>query len=112
MPEQTTQIAKFLAPLCAFAGAVIMLVFRREMQMSRVFVAIVGGPLFAGLLAPSIDAYLRTTYKWLPDGFSVQGAIGCLIGMLALYMVSAVDKFGQRAEETPINLPKGERNGN
>lgn len=103
MPENTIlNNSKLFAPLCAFAGAVLMLLWRKEMQPRKMLVAVASGPLFAWLLTPSVVSWLASLWPWLPRDVSVNGAIGCLIGLLAINIVAVVAHFGDRAEAVDV----------
>jgi len=108
MPDNTITASKLLAPLCAFAGAVLMLLWRREMDPRKMLLAVASGPLFAWLLTPSVSAWLMSLWAWLPRDGSVDGAVGCLIGLLAINMIALVANVGTRAETIDVTgLTKG-----
>lgn len=108
MPDNTMAASKLLAPLCAFAGAVLMLLWRREMEPRKMVLAVASGPLFAWLLTPSVSAWLLSLWSWLPRDGSVDGAVGCLIGLLAINMIALIANVGSRAESVDvIGLAKG-----
>lgn len=108
MHEKTAFVSGFFAPAMAFAGAVLMLLFKRELEPRRMMIAIIAGPIFAALLTPSAVAWLQSIAAWLPSDGTVHGAVGCLIGMLAINMVAVVANLGVRAETAaPDMLSKG-----
>lgn len=112
MPEKLEAVSSFLAPLFALAGATVMLLFRREIDRRRMVLAVVAGPLFAGLLTPTVIAWLQSLFIWLPGDGSVTAAIGCLIGMLAINMIAVVANVGARAEAVAPDavFSKGDKN--
>ena len=97
MPEKYA-VNELLAPLFALAGAVVMLVFKRELELSRMLLALIAGPLFAWLLTPSLIAWVSAKADWLPRDGSVEGSIGCLVGLLAINIIAIVASAGRRAE--------------
>lgn len=99
-----TSANELIAPFFAVAGALLMLIFNREMEVRKMALALLSGPLFAGLLTPSLVAWLSTLYDWLPKGGHVEGALGCLIGMLSINMIAFVAHAGKRAERAAKDL--------
>lgn len=112
MPEQTTvAVSKFFAPMMAFAGAVVMLLWRKEMEPRKMLLAVTSGPLFAELLTPVLMAWLRSAVAWLPNDGTGTGAVAFLIGMLGINLVAVVSHIGQRAETTvPDRVLKEDKN--
>lgn len=102
MPEKT--VSAFFAPFAAFAGAVIMLLWRKELDPRRMLLAIVGGPMFAWLFTPVVVAGLRSAFAWVPMDWSTAGTVGCLIGMLAINIIATVANVGDKAETVAPGL--------
>lgn len=105
MIETKAAVNVLVAPLFALAGAVVMLVFKRELEIRKMLLALLAGPLFAYLMTPWIMAILRTQSKWFPIDWAEQATVhavaatlGCLIGMLALTLIAIVAHAGRRAE--------------
>lgn len=116
---ETKTFNLLVSPLFALAGAVVMLVFKRELEPRKMLLSLVGGPLFAYLMTPWLMALLRAKSTWFPIDWSelatvhaVAATLGCLIGMLAINLIAIVAHAGKRAEvlaETidPLGRNKG-----
>lgn len=94
-----------VSPLFALAGAVVMLVFKKELEPRKMGLALVAGPLFAYLMTPWIMSLLRAQTTWFPIDWteqttvhSVAATLGCLIGMLAINLIAIVAHAGSRGE--------------
>lgn len=112
MPEKTAvALSEFLAPLMAFAGAVLMLLFKREMEVRRMLLAVLSGPLFAAFLTPSVVAWLLRQFSWLPSDWSVVGGVGCLVGMLSINIIAVVAHLGRQAESVAPTVVYPEKGG-
>jgi hypothetical protein len=105
--------ALLIAPLCAFAGAVFMLFFRREeVDRRRLLLSIFAGPFLAFLITPFGRAWVMSKGGWVTPDLApfVSGAIGCLIGMLALNILAFVSNSGRRVERIdPLNIGQGDK---
>ena len=74
-------------------------------------IAVASGPLFAWLLTPSAVSWLAAQLPWLPRDGSVDGAVGCLIGLLAINMIALVANVGNRAESVDVGGLAGAKTG-
>lgn len=102
---ETKAFNLLVSPLFALAGAVVMLVFKRELEPRKMGLALVAGPMFAYLMTPWIMAILRAQSTWFPIDwaeqttvYSVAATLGCLIGMLAINLIAIVAHAGSRGE--------------
>lgn len=102
---ETKAVNFLVSPLFALAGAVVMLVFKRELEPRKMLLALVAGPLFAYLMTPWIMALLRAKSAWFPIDWAEQATVhavaatlGCLIGMLAINLIAIVAHAGRRVE--------------